>query len=69
MADSTARYKEAARDLWRLHKSLRPIAQMVRFKQVLSALVMLIYGSHATNEEMRILSSIVADVELQEEVE
>ena len=67
MDPRTASYMEAARDLWQLHKSLRPLAPMVRFKQVLTALATLIYGAHVTHEELRALSSIVADVEMQEE--
>ena len=61
-----AAHMEAARELWQLHRPLRPLAPMVRFKQVLSALATLIYGAHVTHEELRALSSIVADVELQE---
>ena len=66
MDPRTAQLMEAARELWQLHSSLRPGAPMVRFKQVLSALATLIYGAHVTHEELRALSSIVADVELQE---
>lgn len=68
MDPRTSEYMEAARDLWQLHKSLRPIAPMRhRHSQVLLALVILLYGVLSTEEERLTLGALVAEVGSQEE--
>ena len=67
MDPRTAAYMEAARDLWQLHKSLRPIALRVRLTQVTLALSILLYGMESTEEERLMLGALVAHVGRQEE--
>ena len=62
-----AAYMEAARDLWQLHGSLRPLAPMVRLTQVTLALSILLYGVDSTEEERLMLGGLVAQVGRQEE--
>ena len=67
MDPRTAAHMEAARDLWQLHKSLRPLALEARLKQVTLALSILLYGVESTEEERLMLGALVANVGRQEE--
>jgi len=63
----TAQLMEAARDLWELHSSLRPIATKVRHQQVTLALSVLLYGVESTEDEHLMLGALVATVGAQQE--
>jgi hypothetical protein len=67
MDPRTAAYMEAARDLWQLHNSLRPLAPMVRHTQVTLALSILLYGLESTEDERLALGELVAVIGTQEE--
>ena len=67
MSQEQAQHIEAARMLWQLHRSLRPIAQRVRLTQVTLALSILLYGSLSTEDERLALGAVVAHVGSQEE--
>ena len=66
MDPRTAAYMEAARDLWQLHSSLRPLAERVRLTQVTLALSILLYGVESTEDERLTLGALVAQVGSQE---
>ena len=66
MDPRTAELMEAARELWQLHSSLRPLAERVRLTQVTLALSILLYGVESTEDERLTLGALVAQVGSQE---